>query len=78
MPRFFFDITGSHGLHRDEVGDDLDSFHEARELCQTILPDIARDELPDGEQRTVACDVRDAMDRTVYRGKLTFEGTRDP
>ena len=51
---------------------------EAREQCQGLLPDIARDELPDGELHTVTCDVRDEADRAIYRGRLTYEGTRDP
>lgn len=80
MPRFYFDITDVHGYHRDDHGDDhgddLGSFEEARQQCQIVLPDIARSELPDGELHIIACDVRDEADRLVYRGRLTYEGTR--
>ncbi len=78
MPRYCFDIRNDQGLNRDEVGEELASFEDAREQCRDLLPDIAREELPDGELHTITCDVRDAADRVVYRGRLTFEGTKDP
>ena len=49
---------------------------EARQQAQSLLPDLARDELPDGELHTVACEVRDGSGRIVYRGRLTYEGVR--
>ena len=76
MPLYYFDVTDGGGFHRDEFGDDFDSFDEAREHAQGLLPDIVRQELPDGELHTVSCDVRDDADHTVYRGKLTYKGTR--
>lgn len=78
MPRFYFDVRDNGGFHRDEVGDDCQDVEEAREQCQDLLPTVAREELPDGELHIVTCDVRDEADRIVYRGKLTYEGTRDP
>ena len=78
MPWFFFDVRDCKGLHHDEHGEQFDSFEEAREQCQALLPDIAREELPDGELHTITCNVRDEADRVVYRGRITFEGTRDP
>lgn len=77
-PRYFFDVSDSQGFHRDEIGDDYANFEEARDQAQMLLPDIAREELPDGELHTITCDVRDEADRVVYRGKLTYEGRRDP
>ena len=78
MPRFFFDIRDCKGLHRDDVGDGLCDFEEAREQCQAILSDIAREEMPAGDLHTITCDLRDETDRVVYRGRITYEGTRDP
>ncbi len=74
MPRYFFDVRDGRGLHRDEFGDEFDSFEEAREQCQGILPDIVRNELPDGDLLVVSCDVRDDADQVVYRGEITFKG----
>ena len=78
MARYFFDITDCKGFHPDDFGDELDNFEEARDQAQVLLPDIARQELPDGEFHMITCDVRDDSGRTVYRGKLTFEGVQDP
>ena len=76
VPLYFFDVHDGNGFHRDEFGDDFDSFEEAREHAQALLPDIARTELPDGELHVIMCEVRDKTGRIVYRGKLTYEGTR--
>lgn len=76
MPRYFFDVTDATGFHRDQAGDDCADVEEAREQCQLLLPDIAREELPDGELHRITCEVRDEANRTVYRGTITFEGTR--
>ena len=75
MPRYFFDVGDSRGFHRDDVGDECDGFDEARTQAQSLLPDIAREELPDGDLHTIACDVRDETGRVVYRGELTYRGT---
>ena len=78
MPRYYFDVRDNDGFHRDSVGDTFDTFEEAREQCQSLLPDIAREELPDGELHIITCDVRDETGRVVYRGKITYEGMLDP
>ncbi len=78
MARYFFDITDGKGLHSDEFGDEFANFAEARDQAQVLLPDIARQELPGSELHVITCDIRDDTGRIVYRGKLTFEGTRDP
>ena len=78
MPLYYFDVHDCDGLHHDEVGDQFDTLEDAIAQAQSLLPDIAREELPDGELRIIACDVRDDARRIIYRGKLTFEGTRDP
>ena len=78
MPLYYFDVKDGAGFHRDEFGDDFDSFDDAREHAQGLLPDIVRRELPDGELHTVSCDIRDGTGRVVYRGKITYEGERFP
>lgn len=78
MPRYYFDVHDSRGSHRDEVGDEFADFEDARTQCQSLLPDLAREELPDGELHIITCDVRDEAGRIVYRGRITYEGRRDP
>lgn len=74
MPRYYFDVRDAKGFHHDNVGDEFSSFEEAREQAQALLPDIAREELPDGDLHIVTCEVRDESGDLVYRGELTFRG----
>ncbi len=76
MPRYFFDVVDSKGSHRDDFGSECADFEDARQQCQSLLPDIAREELPDGELHTITCEVRNESGRVVYRGRITFEGAR--
>lgn len=76
MPRYFFDIIDNGRLTSDDFGMELDSFEEARDQAVAILPDLARDELPDGESHSFACHVRDEDGIVVYRGQLTYQGER--
>ena len=73
MPRFYFDIYNIKGFHRDDFGDIFVNFDEAREQAQSLLPDIAREELPDGELHEIMCQVRNEANRIVYRAKLTLK-----
>ena len=76
MPLYFFDLIDGGVTNRDEFGVDLSGFDEARDQAGALLPDIARDELPDGELHTFACWVRDERDRVIYKGTLTYHGER--
>lgn len=67
MPKYCHDVTDSEGFHEDD-------FEEARTECQAVLPDIAREELPDGELHTIRCAVRDETGRVIYRGEITHRG----
>ena len=76
MPRYFFDIYSDGKLAADEFGLELDSFDEARDQAISILPDIARDELPDGERHDFVCEGRAAEGQTIYRAMLMYRGER--
>ena len=76
MTRYFFDIQDGSGFHRDEVGDEFDGLDDACQQAQALLPDIAQDEQPSGDFHIIVCNVRDEMDRIVYRGELTYRGAR--
>ena len=78
MPRFYFDLVDSRGLHRDLIGDEFHSFEEARAQAQALLGDIAPEDLSDGQSHTTACDLRDDGDRLVFRGEITYRGTGFP
>ena len=76
MPLYYFDIRNADGLHRDEVGDHFDSLDEAIAMAQSLLPDLAREELSDGDWHDISCDVRDNASSVVYQGELTYRGRR--
>ena len=76
MPRYYFDIRNAEGFHRDDYGTDLANLEEAITQAQTLLPDLIREELPDGDWHDVACDVRDETDRVVYQAEVTYRGRR--
>lgn len=75
MPFYYFDIIDNSVFSRDEFGLELHSFEKAREQAQVLLPDIARSELPDGEEHTFVCEVREGERGIVYRGRLVYQGT---
>lgn len=59
MPRFYIDTTDGDLLVRDDVGLDYPDLHAATQAAVAALPDIAREELPDGDDRTFTAIVRD-------------------
>jgi hypothetical protein len=79
MPRYFFDTdTGQHFI-KDEEGLDLYSLTEARLQAQAALADIACDHVPgDGDQRTMACRVRDEGGKTVLLASLVLMIQENP
>jgi hypothetical protein len=76
MPRFFFDVQDGKGFHEDNIGDVFENLEDAVAQAQCILPAIAREEMPDGDHHDFKCDVRDDASRIVYRGNLSYRGTR--
>ena len=74
MARNYFDVRDREGFHPDEFGDEFDSFGDARDQAQALLPAIACEELPGGELHTITCDMRNETGRVVYRGVLTYRG----
>jgi hypothetical protein len=73
MPHFFFDTICDQDLARDEVGIELPDLEAARQEAIRVLPDIARDELPnDGNRRDIMTDVRDETGRVVFTAQLSF------
>ena len=72
MPRFFFDTDDGEHLVRDDEGQDLPDLKAARDEAIGVLPDIARDVLPDGDRRDFVSVVRNEKDEVVFRAKLSL------
>ena len=78
MPRFFFDLHDGPNKSPDIYGDDFISFDEARQHAQAILADLVGEELPNGEERSFLCEVRDDEHDIVYRCQLRLHGESMP
>jgi hypothetical protein len=61
VPRFFFDTFDGQLLARADLG--LESLEAAKAVAQAALPEMANDELPDGDQRVLMVSVRDEAGR---------------
>jgi Domain of unknown function (DUF6894) len=72
MPRYFFDVDDGGDAQRDEVGTDLGSLDEVRAEAISLLPNIARDEVPDGDNQTFAVLVRDDSGRPIFEASLVL------
>jgi hypothetical protein len=72
MARFFFDIDDGEKKAIDREGTNLSGRAEARREAIGILPDVARETLPDGNQRRFACSVRDEGGKVIFTATLTL------
>ena len=78
MPLFYFDVYDNGRLSADDHGVECIDLREARDQAVGLLPDLARDELPDGETHSFVCVVRRHDGARCYRPTLTFNGTWTP
>lgn len=74
MPHYFIDTSDGHLPLIDNEGQEFPDDETARRAALDALPDMARDELPDGDHRTFAVSVRNAGGRAIYSAKLMLEG----
>jgi hypothetical protein len=68
--RYFFDIDDGERKNSDQEGLDLPNREAARQQAVGILPDIAREVLPDGDRRTFVCRVRDGAGKAIFEARL--------
>ena len=74
MPRYFFDTDDGDQSHRDDEGHDLPDVQAARVAALDVLPDMARDKMPDGDRRTFVASVRDDQGAIIYIATLSLKG----
>ncbi len=70
MPNYFFDVDDGDIARRDDEGSELLGLKEARAEAISLLPNIAREKLPDGDLRFFVVTVRDATGQNVFRATL--------
>ena len=74
MPHFYFDIGES--VIRDDEGIECENLEAAVDEAAKVLPDMARDVLPDWDRRAFVVTVRDESGKAVYRFTLSLFGER--
>lgn len=74
MPRYYFDIYDNENLFQDDYGIELESLYAARDQAIALLPDVARDVLPDGDHHTFKAVVKCRERRVRYVVSLTLDG----
>jgi hypothetical protein len=72
MPRYFFDTYDGNHASLDEEGVECGSRQQIQDCAIDALPDIARDELPDGLEQLFWVKVRDESGRLVFEASLTL------
>lgn len=73
MARYFFDTHDGEALLRDDVGIEIDDLERVRAEAIDALPDMAREVLPDGNERMFAVQVRDENGQIVFSATLSFK-----
>ncbi len=72
MPRFYIDTSDQETLLLDEEGHEFEDVEDARTAAIDALPDMARDVLPDGDNRAFIAIVRDEHSRVLLQASLSF------
>ena len=70
-----YDIFADDGTHSTVCEAlELDGPDDVREAVLSSLPDMARDTMPNGDQRTMRVSATDKTGKTVYSATLTLDG----
>ena len=74
MPHYYFDLDDGDSKTHDSVGVTLADAEAARKAAIAILPDLAREELPDGDRRVFVSKVRDETGTVLFLATLSLVG----
>jgi len=72
MPRYYFDTFDGADLCEDDQGVDFASDSEMRFAALDALPEIAREELPDGDHREMWVKVRSSDGADLFKATLSL------
>jgi hypothetical protein len=72
MPRFYFDVHDGERFTPDRIGVDLDDAQATQREAARALPEVAKDALPDGTQRSFVIEVKNEAQRLILRAKLSL------
>lgn len=74
MPHYYFDTDDGSHLCEDDSGLEFPDEQAARRAAVSALPDMARDRIPNGDERTFSVRVRDETGNTIYSASLAMKG----
>ena len=72
MSRYYFDTHDGKESFHDDVGLDIATLELVRRAAIEALPDMAREDLPDGKERTFKVRVRDEQGSVIFVAELAF------
>ena len=72
LPHYYFDIHDGENNNRDREGMELPDREAVRREAISVLPDVAREELPDGNHRDFTCIVRDDRGMVIFVADLAL------
>ncbi|UVK46728.1 hypothetical protein BPNPMPFG_002433 [Mesorhizobium sp. AR07] len=72
MSKYFFDVYDGAKIVIDDTGIACKSLLDVGDQAVTVLPDIAREELPDGPNRVFRVKVRHEEGHFVFRASLAL------
>jgi hypothetical protein len=72
MPRYFFDVHDGDHFTPDDEGLELNGIEAAKNAAKKALPDIVKDEMPDGDWRDFVVIVKDETGQEVLRVRLSL------
>jgi hypothetical protein len=72
MPLYYFDFADRVDTDRDDVGTEFRDLKAARRGALQALGEIARDKLPDGDERVFKVSIRDEHGDTLFVATLAL------
>ena len=72
MPRYYFDVDDGQALTVDLDGIECSSMDELRFAAIDGLPDLARDQMPNGDHTKMVVKVRNADGNYLFEASLTL------
>ena len=72
MARYFFDIHDGDHFTPDDTGLELRDLEAAKAEAKKALPDIVKDEMPDGDRRDFVVVVKDEAGQSILRVTLAL------
>jgi hypothetical protein len=76
MPRYYFDVYDGQSHLTDEEGLELDGIESVRVEAIRTLPEIAKDLLPNCDERSIVVAARDESGQTVLMAALSLNVRR--